>query len=86
MYWQEGTLSRKEQRRHKLIYKMLRESKMREILKRRVENWMGSTKVKKQRNALDMMILETFFFIYYSLEEGFNIHEIGNQLGIFPVP
>ncbi len=65
---------------------MMGESKDREILKERVKKWMSTNSVYNSRNALDMAILETFFYIYYGLENGMNIQEIGNELGIFPLP
>ncbi len=65
---------------------MMKESKDRDFLKERIRKWMYNSSVDRQTDALDMAVLETFFYIYYSLEEGSSIHEIGNSLGVFPVP
>ena len=65
---------------------MIKESKDRQVIKDRVMKWMSASAVHKQRDALDMIVLETFFYIYNSLEHGINIQEIGNELGVFPVP
>ena len=56
-----------------------------EILKERVKKWMAISNTKKW-DSFDMMILETFYYIYDGLERGFNIQELGNELGIFPLP
>ncbi len=64
----------------------MKESKDRHEIKERVKKWMGASSVYKQRDALDMVILETFFYIYHNLEKGIDIHEIGNELGVFPIP
>ena len=61
-------------------------SRDREVLKGKVKSWMGISGVDKQRDALDMTIIETFFYIYYGLTDGLSIQEIGNDLGVFPVP
>lgn len=64
---------------------MIRESKDRNIIKNRVSDWMYTTNAKKA-DSHDMVILETFFYIYNGLSNGFNIQELGNELGVFPVP
>ena len=82
----EDNLSRKMQRRRLLTFKMIKESRDRGEIKKRVKKWMGTSAVHKQRDAFDMAILETFFYIYYGLEEGHSIHDLGNDLGVFPLP
>lgn len=64
----------------------MRNTRDREELKGRVKKWMGVGNVEKVRDALDMTIMETFFHIYDRLERGENIQEIGNDLGVFPLP
>ncbi len=64
----------------------MKESRDRNVIKERVEKWMGISKVNSQRDALDMAILEAFFHIYYNLEKGLSIQEIGNDLGLLPFP
>ncbi len=64
----------------------MRETRDRDELKGRVKKWMGVGNVEKVRDALDMTIMETFFHIYARLERGENIQEIGNDLGVFPLP
>ena len=67
------------------MFRMMRKSKDRDILKDRVNNWMAITNASK-KDSFDMLVLETFFYIYNGLDQGFNIQELGNELGIFPVP
>jgi hypothetical protein len=64
----------------------MKDTRDRADLKDQVKKWMNTSGVHKQRNALDMMIMETFFFVYNRLKEGHDIHEIGNDLGVFPLP
>jgi hypothetical protein len=64
---------------------MMGNSKDREILKNRVVDWMAISNSKKG-DSYDMLILETFFYIYNGLSQGYNIQELGNELGVFPVP
>lgn len=64
----------------------MRDSRDREILKERVRRWMGISRVDGQKDAFDMLIMELFFYIYYKLESGEDIREIGNDLGVFPLP
>lgn len=64
----------------------MKESRDREKIKGRVKKWMSTSSVYKIRDAFDMAILETFFFIYNGLLDGANIHDLGNDLGVFPLP
>ena len=64
----------------------MKKSKDRDNIKERVKKWMGASSIYKQSDAFDMAILETFFFIYNELLDGVNIHDIGNDLGVFPIP
>lgn len=68
------------------MFKMMGESKDREMIKERVKKWMSTSSVYNGRDALDMAILETFFYVYYGLENGMNIQELGIELGVFPIP
>jgi len=65
---------------------MIKKSETRETLKERVKDWMKVSSVYKYKDAFDMLVLETFFFIYYGLEQGYKIQELGNELGVFPLP
>lgn len=65
---------------------MIRESKHRDEMKERVKDWMAASGVHSRADSWDMTIMETFFFIYYSLSNGESIHEIGNKLGVLPLP
>ena len=64
----------------------MKESRDRNEIKNRIEKWMGISKMYNHKDILDMTILETFFHIYYNLEKGLSIQEIGNDLGVLPFP
>ena len=68
------------------MFKMIKESKERDMLKKRVEEWSSVSYAFKNGNRMDMAILETFFYIYYGLMNGEKIQELGNKLGVFPLP
>jgi len=63
-----------------------KETRDKDKLKSRVKKWMGVNETHKQRDALDIAILETFFYIYNGLEDGMTTHEIGSELGVLPFP
>jgi hypothetical protein len=65
---------------------MGKKKKDRDMLKSRIQKWMFISGVDKQRDALDMMINETFIHVYDRLEDGETIQDIGNDLGVFPLP
>jgi hypothetical protein len=64
----------------------MKETPEKKEMKDRIRKWMGVSGVFRERDVLDMAILETFFYVYNGLEEGRDIHELGNDLGVFPVP
>ena len=69
-----------------MTFKMDGPSQDKEMLKARIRKWMRTSGVYSQKDTLDTAVVETFFYIYNKLEEGEDIHEIGNHLGIFPIP
>lgn len=64
----------------------MKQTKHKDELKQRVKSWMVSERVWKQRDALDVTIKETFFYIYNSMQSGENIQDIGDKLGVLPLP
>jgi len=64
----------------------MKDSRDREEIKSRIADWMGVSGVNKLRDSFDMTILETFFYVYNGINEGLSIQEIGNDLGVFPLP
>jgi hypothetical protein len=64
----------------------MRDTRDKEDLKERVKKWAHTSGVKGQPDMFDMVIWETFTFIYTYLEMGVDIREIGNDLGVFPLP
>ena len=58
----------------------------RERIKDRIKGWIGvSGDLHSNKTLFDAAIMETFFYIYNSLEDGMKIQEIGDKLGVLRI-
>jgi hypothetical protein len=65
---------------------MIKKSEIRDGLKDKIRDYMIAEGVHSRWTAQDMMVKETFFYIFHGLKNGDTIYSLGRKLGFLPMP